>query len=53
MPGIPGLSIYPVENPMIGISSTEIRQKTRDGLSIRGLVPDGVRGYIEKEGLYR
>ncbi len=35
------------------ISSSEIRTFVREGKSIRYLVPDAVRQYIEQEGLYR
>lgn len=38
--------------PPIGISSTEIRERRRQGLSIRYQVPDSVREYIGRLGLY-
>jgi len=41
------------EMPLIGVSSTEIRRRVRDRLSIRYLVPEVVRRYIVAEGLYR
>jgi nicotinate-nucleotide adenylyltransferase len=37
----------------IDISSTEIRERIRDGKSIRGFVPDAVAEYIAAAGLYR
>lgn len=37
----------------IDISSTEIRQRVREGKPIRGFVPDAVAGYIAAERLYR
>ena len=37
----------------IDISSTEIRDRVRQGKSIRGFVPDAVAAYIEAERLYR
>lgn len=37
----------------VDVSSTEIRARVRAGQSIRGFVPDAVRGYIERTGLYR
>jgi nicotinate-nucleotide adenylyltransferase len=39
--------------PMLDISSTEIRQRVRQGHSIHGLVPPAVERYIDKHGLYR
>ncbi|MEG2645397.1 MAG: nicotinate-nucleotide adenylyltransferase, partial [Enterococcus sp.] len=33
-------------------SSTKIRQKIKEGCSIRYLVPDKVIDYIQNEGLY-
>lgn len=47
---------YPViwvDVPTIDISSTKIRQKIRQGCSVRYLVPDNVIDYIQKEGLYQ
>jgi len=41
-----------VETPLVDISSTEIRQKIRDGETIKNLVPDSVNNYILKNGLY-
>ena len=37
----------------IDISSTEIRDRVREGKSIRGFVPDAVAAYIQAERLYR
>jgi nicotinate-nucleotide adenylyltransferase len=37
----------------VDVSSTEVRARVRAGQSIRGFVPDAVRGYIERTGLYR
>jgi len=39
--------------PYIGISSTELRIRARDGLSLRYHVPSGVEAYIHEQGLYR
>ncbi len=47
-----GAVIHTVDTRLIDISSTEIREKCSAGESIRYLVPDGVREYICKEGLY-
>jgi nicotinate-nucleotide adenylyltransferase len=41
-----------IEMPYIGISSTELRQRVREGLSLRYLVPDLVDVYIQRNGLY-
>ena len=37
----------------IDVSSTEIRQRVKEGRSIRGFVPDAVAEYIAAERLYR
>ncbi|MGQ9630599.1 MAG: nicotinate-nucleotide adenylyltransferase [bacterium] len=42
-----------MDNPLIGISSTEIRRRLSSGKSIRYLVPEGVRRYIETRNLYK
>lgn len=39
--------------PDIEISSTDIRERCRQGLSIRYLVPDSVREYIDRHQYYR
>ncbi|ARA93042.1 nicotinate-nicotinamide nucleotide adenylyltransferase [Rhodothermaceae bacterium RA] len=39
--------------PLIEISGTDIRRRCREGRSIRYLVPEPVRHYIEEHGLYR
>jgi len=38
---------------LVDVSSTEIRQRVRDGRSIRGFVPESVAAFIETERLYR
>ncbi len=45
-------SIRVVEGPTLALSSTEIRQRVRQGRSIRYLVPESVDEYIGKEQLY-
>ncbi|MEK6288696.1 MAG: nicotinate-nucleotide adenylyltransferase [Acidobacteriota bacterium] len=45
--------IYLTSYVNTGISSTEIRQRVRDGKSIEGLVPAHVADYIRKYELYR
>jgi nicotinate-nucleotide adenylyltransferase len=39
--------------PALAISSTDIRARVREGRPIRYLVPEGVKSYVEKTGLYR
>ncbi len=61
-PGLPGLErllpgvgrrLHPMEGPLIQISSTEVRRRVREGLSIRYLVPRAVEEYILEKGLYK
>jgi len=42
-----------LEGPRLRLSSTEVRQRAASGRSIRFLVPEPVRRFIEEEGLYR
>lgn len=37
----------------IDLSATDIRRRLKEGVSVRYLVPEGVRGMIEELGLYR
>ncbi|HIJ91224.1 MAG: nicotinate-nucleotide adenylyltransferase [Desulfobulbaceae bacterium] len=46
-------AIHPVAMAPIMVSSTEIREATRQGKTIRHLVPATVADYIEFHGLYR
>jgi nicotinate-nucleotide adenylyltransferase len=49
IPGTPRL----LNTRRIDVSSTEIRQRVREGKSIRGFVPDAVARFIAAERLYR
>ncbi len=44
--------VYIMEIPALAISSTDIRQRVRDGRPIRYLVPEGVANYIHKSGFW-
>ena len=52
---IPGLADRVIElpTPVIGVSSSEVRQRVARGLPVRYLVVDGVADYIAEQGLYR
>jgi nicotinate-nucleotide adenylyltransferase len=45
--------IFFAENPLIELSSTEIRNRIREGLSVAYMLPENVLDYITKEGFYR
>ena len=44
--------IHRLATPELEISSTDIREKVRRGLSIKYIVPESVENYILKENLY-
>jgi nicotinate-nucleotide adenylyltransferase len=54
-PSVPGItqSVVWLDIPPIDISSSDIRDRVAQGLSIRGLVPDDVESYIAENKLYR
>ena len=47
------LSCELLSMPAIDISSTEIRNRLKEGASVEGMLPKAVEEYIVKEGLYR
>lgn len=52
-PGIPGLSLYLVDNPLNPVNATDLRARARQGESLSGLVSPAVESYIRQNGLYR
>ncbi len=42
-----------VRSPLLEISSSEIRERLRKGLSVRYLVPDAVERILRRKGMYR
>jgi nicotinate-nucleotide adenylyltransferase len=51
-PQFRSLQAHVVDAPLIDVSATEIRQRVKDGRSIRYLVPPEVEAYIRKHHLY-
>ena len=39
--------------PPVGIASSDLRRRLREGRSVRYMVPRGVEAYIDAQGLYR
>lgn len=52
LPQIPGLYLYPVDNPLVPVSATEVRACLKAGKSIDGMVTGGVGDYLHKHQLY-
>ncbi|MEY4996786.1 MAG: hypothetical protein RLY59_190, partial [Actinomycetota bacterium] len=46
-------SVNLLEISALPISSTQCRERIAEGLSLEGLVPDGVADYIDKNHVYR
>ena len=46
-------SVVRVDNLMLEIASSDIRQRITDGRNINYLLPSGVQNYIEQQNLYR
>jgi len=42
-----------IRAPLLELSSSEIRERVRRGLSIRYMLPDAVERYLRRKGLYR
>jgi len=51
-PSVPSGTIA-LATRLVDVSSTEIRDRVRNGKSIRGFVPESVAAFIETEQLYR
>lgn len=49
----PGADVFRLPGPLLDVSSTELRARLRAGRSVRYLVPESARRWIERRGLYR
>lgn len=52
-PDIPGLRLHRCDGHLLAINSTELRERTRLGLSLDYFVPHKAIVYIRENGLYR
>jgi nicotinate-nucleotide adenylyltransferase len=53
LPSAADLRLQVVAAPLIGLSSTDLRRRVREGLSVRYLMPRAVECYILEKRLYR
>ena len=52
-PSPPGARVVAVPGPELPVSATDVRERAREGRSVRYLVPDAVADYIVTRRLYR
>jgi nicotinate-nucleotide adenylyltransferase len=52
-PDVPGLRLTRCDGHLLAVSSTELRERTRRGLSLDYFVPHKAIVYIQERGLYR
>jgi nicotinate-nucleotide adenylyltransferase len=52
-PAIPGLRLWRCDGHLLAVSSTELRDRCRRGLSLDYFVPHKAIIYIQQQGLYR
>ena len=51
-PTSPRLRLHHCEGPQINISSTELKDRLRNGISLENLLPTQALSYVHKNGLY-
>jgi nicotinate-nucleotide adenylyltransferase len=51
-PDIPGLRLHRCDGHLLAVSSTELRERTRSGLSLDYFIPAGAIACIRERGLY-
>lgn len=51
-PSTPGLNLHRCKGQAVGISSTELRDRQKNGLSLDGIMPSEAIVYTRKHGLY-